>query len=442
MFFKDEYIPLIDEDKQNHFISRVRKAIIECDFYNKHPERIERVISLIMPDFEENKFKQGKDGMTFLDFAVFQKQEYIAYRLITLGMKFNHSGPAQNPRFYTRTNEHANALLGMAIYRGRADVVKLLLSQGVDPNTTKIDMCDSPLDAAIIYGRYETVEALLNDPRTNFLDRACGIGFPPIVRAYERGEIKMVKLLLSRGAKLPEDYQTEYLLKYPEPAVEGNASASLPLQEIKPSSSESSANAGESFFDFSAHIDKQHLLTALSQSQTQSLNAASEGKFGLFLASLQSSLFYSEALKRKNKAITTPQNEALMEAIYKNSIPGIEAALAAGADVNYSNIYGRTPLINAACDDNGLTMVALLLSKGASVDAIDFEDCSALHHAVFKGNLPMTEQLLQAGSAKFINHHYGYGLTPLILAKNKGQENLVALLQSYSLPTNGLQARF
>lgn len=219
MLFRHEDIPLMDAEKQKDFINRVKQTIILGDCYNEHDYNSEKVISLSTQDLEENKVLQDQYGLTFLDFAVSQGKYLLAFRFLNLGMKFNHSGLGGNPRFYAQTNEHANRLFGEAISGRRADIVKILLSQGVDPNTTKISLGDSPLDGAIISGSYETVEVLINHPRTNFLDRARGFGQEPIVRAYGRGEIEMVKLLLSKGAKLPEYYQAEYLLKYPEPDV-------------------------------------------------------------------------------------------------------------------------------------------------------------------------------------------------------------------------------
>jgi len=74
---------------------------------------------------------------------------------------------------------------------------------------------------------------------------------------------------------------------------------------------------------------------------------------------------------------------AFKETLKKGDIDGIKRALESGADVNLRLSEGATPLMLAASTDpqKGLPLVRLLLDKGASVNAVDDRDDSAIKRA-------------------------------------------------------------
>lgn len=68
-----------------------------------------------------------------------------------------------------------------------------------------------------------------------------------------------------------------------------------------------------------------------------------------------------------------------------------------GADVNASNNYGRTPLHEAAWNDN--TAVAeLLIAKGADVNAADGDGKTPLYWAARYDNVAVAELLRKHGA--------------------------------------------
>ena len=74
---------------------------------------------------------------------------------------------------------------------------------------------------------------------------------------------------------------------------------------------------------------------------------------------------------------------AFKEALKKGDIDGIKRALESGVDVNLRLREGATPLMVAASIDprKGLPLLRLLLDKGASVNAVDDRDDSAINRA-------------------------------------------------------------
>lgn len=73
--------------------------------------------------------------------------------------------------------------------------------------------------------------------------------------------------------------------------------------------------------------------------------------------------------------------KSLMTAITLNSAEAIEKFIKQGADVNYKNQYGETPLMKAV-NSNDPQLVKIFLEAGANVDSQNFEGQTALMKAV------------------------------------------------------------
>lgn len=117
----------------------------------------------------------------------------------------------------------------------------------------------------------------------------------------------------------------------------------------------------------------------------------------------------------------------------------VAASLVAhGADVNLA-VRGRAyPLLTVARNGSKETQetVALLLSKGADVKAVDGQGRTALHWAARTGSLEVVTQLLTAGSA--IEAQDQNGTTPLGMAAATGRAaSAEKLLGSGALPDGG-----
>src|SRR5437879_1582014 len=89
-------------------------------------------------------------------------------------------------------------------------------------------------------------------------------------------------------------------------------------------------------------------------------------------------------------------NEALWKAARERSRAGVEAALAAGADLEAHTMFEGTALAEAASAGH-LELVEWLLDKGANPGFKDGADMTPLHLAVRDGHTEVVELLLGRG---------------------------------------------
>ena len=87
----------------------------------------------------------------------------------------------------------------------------------------------------------------------------------------------------------------------------------------------------------------------------------------------------------------------------------------------------KTPL-HAACDQDSVSVVDLLLSRSASVNAEDDYKKLPLHYAVAKKHIAVIKHLLEAGAD--VNHQDDEGKSPLDIAQ--GDASLFDLLDQYN----------
>ncbi|HVV67907.1 MAG TPA: Dot/Icm T4SS effector AnkH/LegA3 [Gammaproteobacteria bacterium] len=118
----------------------------------------------------------------------------------------------------------------------------------------------------------------------------------------------------------------------------------------------------------------------------------------------------------------------LTNEILNNHINEVRSLLAAGADVNALDIYGFTPLIEAAIANN-TEIAALLIKQGADVRKKDLTGGTALHWAVENNNLPLCRLLLDN---KADPNAYNKSAQPVLLqALLRNQQDLKELLYRY-----------
>ncbi len=174
----------------------------------------------------------------------------------------------------------------------------------------------------------------------------------------------------------------------------------------------------------------------------------------------------AELLIAKGADINAKDNEgstALHRATEKHHTDMVELLLVKGTYVN-AKTYGKeeTPLIWAAYYGY-LDVAELLIAKGADINAMDNEGSTALHRATEKHHTDVVKLLLTKGAdvnAKTVDKqetpliwaaYYGYhdvaelliakgadinvkdqlGRTPLVVAKEKGREEIVKLLRKH-----------
>ena len=122
-------------------------------------------------------------------------------------------------------------------------------------------------------------------------------------------------------------------------------------------------------------------------------------------------------------------NEDLLIAVQLVDLIGVEAAIAAGADIDAADINGNTALIFAASYGHR-DVVRLLLDRGAGINAVDVLRDTALIKAAFSGHRDVIRLLLDRGA--------GINGTALILAAQNDHIDTVKLLLSRGANINAI----
>lgn len=127
-------------------------------------------------------------------------------------------------------------------------------------------------------------------------------------------------------------------------------------------------------------------------------------------------------LTLKNEEGKTP----LLQAIYTGSARCVDLLLKAGSDVNAVDKRGKTALLEAA-EHGYIAIIRLLMKAGADINNNkDREGGTALHRAAKKGHTELVKLLLEAGAN--VNTEDRQGSTPLSFAAAKGNTEIVEIL--------------
>ena len=123
-----------------------------------------------------------------------------------------------------------------------------------------------------------------------------------------------------------------------------------------------------------------------------------------------------------------PKEELLIAVVKKDDLHNIAQLLSAGADINYQDKYGHTPLIEAvACGH--IEATKLLIAKGSYLEMYNNEGDNALLLATQKGNLEIVKALLEAGAN--VNAYNNHGCISLMIAAKRNDILIVQLLIDY-----------
>ncbi|HCF57608.1 MAG TPA: hypothetical protein DFS52_06395, partial [Myxococcales bacterium] len=115
----------------------------------------------------------------------------------------------------------------------------------------------------------------------------------------------------------------------------------------------------------------------------------------------------------------------LLEAAGNGDLAKVNAALKAGAGVDFKGSDGTTALMLAAAANNA-KLVNLLLAKGAKLDERDGSGVTALMVAVDRNNTAIARTLIGKGAD--VNAAENEGRTALLLAAARGNDALLKLL--------------
>ena len=139
----------------------------------------------------------------------------------------------------------------------------------------------------------------------------------------------------------------------------------------------------------------------------------------------------AEAAKTKPLAAKAP-DISILDAAKAGEIETVKQHLAAGADVDAKDKYGRTPLHLAPASGNK-EIAELLIARGADVNAKNKYGVTPLHFAAGYGRKETVELLIAKGadvSAKVVSGPK-QGLTPLDAANETSQTKIADLLRKH-----------
>merc|ERR1711963_63683 len=158
------------------------------------------------------------------------------------------------------------------------------------------------------------------------------------------------------------------------------------------------------------------------------------GRTPLHRAAKENSVDVAKQLLENSAGVDSADNygdTALHEAALENSVDVANLLLENSADVDSTNNYGRTALHYAAIR-NSVGVAKLLLENSANVDRTDMWGLTALHKAAYYNSVDVAKLLLEksanlnatvvSGSLK--------GLTPLQVAEERGNQEMVDLLRN------------
>ncbi|TYZ60386.1 hypothetical protein PybrP1_007539, partial [[Pythium] brassicae (nom. inval.)] len=155
--------------------------------------------------------------------------------------------------------------------------------------------------------------------------------------------------------------------------------------------------------------------------------AAKEGKLPAILQCFQlikRSDNTGELMKRHG-ANDESKNMSLIPAAHFGHLPIVQGLLKAGADQNYLNRKGTTPLMRAAQEGRD-EVVQFLLANGADANAANNESMTALMLAAQRGHTNVVTILLKSGSN--VNTQTHQGSTALMLTAKRGHTAAVESL--------------
>ncbi|RDH38276.1 ankyrin repeat-containing domain protein [Aspergillus welwitschiae] len=291
-------------------------------------------------------------------------------------------------------------VLQTATAYGHQDIVRALVAK--DPGLLEIEQPDTPLDHASIWGKWTTVEVLVElGAQVDF--NPSSDGWTPLMVAAYHGHARTVKVLLTKHANPnhpgPGDIYTP--LWY----------AAMHAQSVE---------SVRALLDHGADPNHEILRPPLVCEICASSNICPERKLaildtGLMLAANKGDLPVVEWLiaHNANAGPTTKQSHsALYFAVINGHQQIIQQLLAYGSPINTVFEAGNT-LLHLSINE-GAKQIGMLLEAGADPELESDDGFTCLHIAIFQNKPEVVAQLID--QKVDINHCNGQGWSPIHLA--------------------------
>ncbi|PKA50910.1 E3 ubiquitin-protein ligase KEG [Apostasia shenzhenica] len=305
-------------------------------------------------------------------------------------------------------------LLHLAIARGRADLVQLILEFGADVEA-KSRAGRSPLEAAAAGGEALIAELLL--ARGASTERSSGSSWGPLHHAAAGGHTELLRLLLLKGAAVDS------------PAVDGRTALHLAAEGRRKECAAVLVEAGArtDTRGGKARETPLHAAASVGDEATARL-LVNNGCAGLREArNAAGKTAYDVAAEEGKRRLfdLLRIGESLAAAARNGDARAAATAIEMGAALDGRDGWGWTALMRAAFKGN-VEVIRVLLEKGATLDAGDYEGHTALHCAVEAGQSEAVEVLVKRGAdleAKTVN-----GRTAMEIAASLGYAGIVRIL--------------
>src|SRR5690606_6815880 len=125
---------------------------------------------------------------------------------------------------------------------------------------------------------------------------------------------------------------------------------------------------------------------------------------------------------------------ALHWAVYQHDVELVRALLRAGAEPSVRNLFGSTPLMEAAAVGHA-GIIEMLLEAGADVESANYEGQTALMAVARTGNLEAARLLLEAGADPNAYEAWG-GQTAIMWAAARRHPEMIRLLAEHGADPN------
>lgn len=285
-----------------------------------------------------------------------------------------------------------SGILGLSISQTNKEkqniLIKLLLENGADK--------DMVLSSAVGGDSVDIVKMVISQGVD--INKKSDGGYSPLMKASVNGYHGMVKLLLDNGADIHavnDSGETVLMMG----AFKGNSEVVKVFLE-KDIDIEAKDNNGKTALIYAAEGSHKDIVNLLLQKKANVNAEDNSERTALLIASENGNKDILEILLANGADVNNKNSKgwtALMSASSHGHNAVVNALISKGADVNAQNIKGWTALMSAA--ENGHTeVVKTLLAKGADVNAKTGRDWTALMSAVEKGQAEVVKVLLEKGA--------------------------------------------
>ncbi|XP_062857356.1 CARD- and ANK-domain containing inflammasome adapter protein [Trichomycterus rosablanca] len=383
--------------------------------------------------------KGFRNQTTFLHMAAMEDDAALAEILLRNGASVDARDPQRKTALFhaiSRGNEKTAAVLLKAgaqvdseiievVYKlNRKSMLSLIL------RNIKTAISQNEVKSALFRAVQRNLDGIVAALIDNGVDvnMRNDLGYTPLLLAAEMSSVEVFKVLVSRKAqlnkRLPNQTSALHL------AIR---SGNMPITEIllEKGMDPNTTDAKEKTPLHLSALHNQPALIALLLHKGAQINAVThDGLTPLHFAS-QSGHTEAVAQLLEGKADLNARDRQSRLALHWAAAQGksevMKLLLFAGSDINATEKERKTSLHLAAMTGHTEAVLALLAAK-AKVGARDMDGCSALHYAAGNGHKRVAAVLLNAARNKNVDERNVWRRTPLHLAAEHGQEQLVNLL--------------